>query len=192
MITKYCWRCKETKDSSLFYKDKSKKDGLNGKCKKCDKECAKSLNIQSSPTDTIIAFNNLVEMRKIKKVLRNSISNPNRDYTKIKKKHKQPLKKYKKEKHNRYLWSSAKARAKRYNIPFNLSPEDIIIPLKCPLLDVDMIFRSPFAPSLDRIIPEIGYVKGNVIVISKKANTMKNDASIDELKTFCRNVLSIL
>ena len=38
------------------------------------------------------------------------------------------------------------------------------------------------SPSLDRIIPEKGYVKGNIIVVSLKANTMKNNATIEEIK----------
>ena len=36
--------------------------------------------------------------------------------------------------------------------------------------------------SLDCIIPELGYVPGNVAVISRRANTIKNDATIEELE----------
>lgn len=38
--------------------------------------------------------------------------------------------------------------------------------------------------SLDRILPEKGYVAGNVQVISHKANSMKYSASKEELKLF--------
>ena len=45
------------------------------------------------------------------------------------------------------------------------------------------------SPTLDKIIPERGYVKGNVQVISHKANSMKRNASLDELLLFSRKVI---
>jgi hypothetical protein len=38
------------------------------------------------------------------------------------------------------------------------------------------------SPTLDRIIPSLGYVRGNVKVISMRANVLKHNASLDELK----------
>jgi hypothetical protein len=40
------------------------------------------------------------------------------------------------------------------------------------------------SPSLDRIKPELGYVPGNIQVISARANVMKNDATPEELLAF--------
>ena len=37
------------------------------------------------------------------------------------------------------------------------------------------------SPTLDKIIPSLGYVSGNIWIISHRANTIKSDASIDEL-----------
>ena len=58
---------------------------------------------------------------------------------------------------------------------------------KCPILGIKLS-RSRFidgpqdnSPSLDKIIPEKGYVKGNIIVISQLANRIKNDATYDEI-----------
>jgi hypothetical protein len=37
------------------------------------------------------------------------------------------------------------------------------------------------SPSLDKIKPEYGYIKGNVCIISNKANTIKNNVNYEEL-----------
>jgi hypothetical protein len=77
----------------------------------------------------------------------------------------------------------AKYRAKQKDLDFNITKEDIVIPDICPLLGTPMK-----SPSLDRIIPSKGYIKGNVWVISNRANTLKNDASIQELELLVENL----
>ena len=90
------------------------------------------------------------------------------------------------------MLARAKSRAKKNNLPFNIELADIIIPERCPLLGIKIEsteFRnSPNNPSLDKIIPEKGYIKGNVWVISNRANTLKNDATLTELKTLVENL----
>lgn len=44
------------------------------------------------------------------------------------------------------------------------------------------------SPSLDIIIPSKGYVKGNVWVISNRANRAKSNLSLEELKTLVYNL----
>lgn len=90
----------------------------------------------------------------------------------------------------RYLLYSARARAKKFNFPFNLELSDILIPERCPILEIPL-FRNvdanrpgPNSPSVDRIVPSLGYVKGNIQIISMRANIMKNDASLEELRKF--------
>jgi hypothetical protein len=82
--------------------------------------------------------------------------------------------------------TSARRTAKLKGLPFDLTDSDITIPEFCPvlglLLEKGKVVRSDNSPSLDRIIPSNGYVKGNVLVISMRANRIKNDASIDELR----------
>ena len=71
-----------------------------------------------------------------------------------------------------------KARAKRKGIIFTITLEDIPeIPTHCPVLKTPM-----FMPSLDRLIPGLGYIPGNVRVISQRANRIKADATIEELE----------
>jgi len=82
------------------------------------------------------------------------------------------------------LLAGAKTRAFETMLSFNIDIEDIVIPLLCPILQVPMVIGGRYAPSLDRIFPEKGYTKGNVWVISRKANVMKNDATLDELERF--------
>lgn len=86
----------------------------------------------------------------------------------------------------RVMYDRAKSRAKKQNIVFNLDPEDIIIPKFCPVLGIPL-FRgsgviSDNTPSLDKIIPSLGYIKGNVVVISYKANRIKSDASYEDIQ----------
>ena len=83
------------------------------------------------------------------------------------------------------MYDRAKSRAKKYGVQFNLELEDIIIPKICPVLGIPL-FRgdrviSDNTPSLDKIIPSKGYTKGNIVVISYKANRIKSDATYEEI-----------
>ena len=88
------------------------------------------------------------------------------------------------------MLSRAKQRAKKAEVPFELSVHDIQIPEKCPVLGIPLVFGNSqgrpqpedTSPSLDRIVPELGYVPGNVAVISTRANRVKNDSTLDELR----------
>lgn len=88
----------------------------------------------------------------------------------------------------RYLFLHAQARAKKAGIVFTLSRDDIVIPEFCPVLGLKLewgVGRRASAnrnsPSVDRIVPELGYVPGNVRVISNRANHLKNNATAAEL-----------
>ena len=78
----------------------------------------------------------------------------------------------------------------------NLRPEDIIINEYCPFFNTKIDYRpklknnlTKFNYSVDRIDNSKMYMKGNIWIISRFANTMKNDSSLHELKTFSVNVL---
>jgi hypothetical protein len=102
----------------------------------------------------------------------------------------------------KYLWFKTKKRIykskthrKRNIILFNIEPNDIFIPKYCPYLNLELKFDGdscdPAYYNIDRINSQLGYVKGNVQVISQLANTMKNNATIDELIIFATNVLKL-
>lgn len=78
------------------------------------------------------------------------------------------------------LYSRAKRRARIKNLEFTISKEHIIVPALCPVFKVPMIGR--YAPSLDRCNSSKGYTPDNIMVISTRANTLKNNASIKELE----------
>ncbi len=86
----------------------------------------------------------------------------------------------------RIMVIAAKKTAKSRGLPFDLTYKDIVIPEFCPVLGVKlergMKSRTDASPSLDRIIPENGYVRGNIIVVSWRANFLKSDGSVDELR----------
>lgn len=77
-----------------------------------------------------------------------------------------------------HLVNSARARAKRDGLPFDLTIEDITIPDFCPVLGIPIAGAvgkcNENSPTLDKIIPEKGYVVDNVAVISWRANTIKS------------------
>ena len=92
------------------------------------------------------------------------------------------------------MLNSARERAKKKGIPFDLSPDDIRIPEVCPPLGIHLQRGrgkngpSPNSPSLDRKDPSKGYARGNVWVISWKANRIKMDATGDEIRLLAQRL----
>jgi DNA repair exonuclease SbcCD ATPase subunit len=85
------------------------------------------------------------------------------------------------------LIAGARSRAKRKGVPFTITPEALTQPTHCPVLGIELDYTNAglhvdASASLDRIKPELGYVKGNVIVISWRANRIKCDATPEELQ----------
>lgn len=85
---------------------------------------------------------------------------------------------------------AARCRAKKFGIPFDLSFDDFEIPERCPALGIKLKKsrgrQGDCSPALDRIIPRKGYTKGNIQVISQRANVLKRDASLKELRELVR------
>jgi hypothetical protein len=71
-------------------------------------------------------------------------------------------------------------------LPFEITETDINIPDICPVLGIKLESgfgtgsHTDFSPSLDKIIPSLGYIPGNVVVMSSRANRMKSDGSAEE------------
>lgn len=90
----------------------------------------------------------------------------------------------------RRLLTSCKARAKAKGLECTIVLDDIEIPERCPalgtLLAVGVKKVGPNSPTLDRIDNDKGYVKGNVCVISFRANTIKGNNRADQLEAVAR------
>lgn len=97
----------------------------------------------------------------------------------------------------RFALRGAKRRAENSGVPFKLTEEDLPpIPDRCPVFNTVFIFGNgcvrPESLTLDRIVPTLGYVPGNVMWLSHRANAMKQDASIEELHKFARWALTFV
>ena len=95
------------------------------------------------------------------------------------------------------LFHNAKHRAKKKGIPFTITMEDISVPDICPLLNIKIDCftgdkRSPHNPSLDQIDPGKGYTPDNIQVISSRANWLKADATLSELKLLVERLEEVL
>lgn len=87
------------------------------------------------------------------------------------------------------LLRRARHNAKVAGVDFDLTLDCIFIPASCPILGIPIFFavngaRSDNSPSLDRIDSKKGYVKGNVHVVSWRANKIKQDATVDEMRAW--------
>lgn len=84
------------------------------------------------------------------------------------------------------LWRNARNRAKKRGIEFTILPENIVVPHTCPVLGIPLIIANgaaqPGSPSIDRIDPRKGYIPGNIAVISHKANTIKSNSNVAEIR----------
>lgn len=88
------------------------------------------------------------------------------------------------------LLADARKRAKRKGMEYDLTKEDLVVPEVCPvlglILEVGEGKRQPNSPSIDRIDNSKGYIRGNVAIISLRANALKNDGTIEELKAIVK------
>ena len=83
------------------------------------------------------------------------------------------------------LFERARKRAKQGGLAFGITHAEILIPKACPVLGIPLLIggpRSDQSPSLDRILPSLGYVPGNIRVISDRANRLKSNRSLSEIR----------
>ena len=150
MITKICSKCGLEKNMEDFHRDAHGKQGRKSRCKSCI--ALYMLNRKNVPGVKESLYQN--------------------------------GRKYDRNNPEARMANSARERAKASGIPCEITKQDIVIPEMCPILGIYLERGNrkahDSAPSLDRIIPEVGYVLGNTNVISYRANRIKNDGTARE------------
>jgi hypothetical protein len=94
------------------------------------------------------------------------------------------------------IFHRAKMSARKRKLDFNLELSDIIVPQFCCYLGVELLYepdqyREQHYFTVDRIDSAQGYIKGNIQVICKLANTMKNNATHEQLISFAKKILKV-
>ena len=180
---KVCRICKIEKDIIFFGINKSYSDGHDSQCKECRNKSAslqREKHRKNNNKKYVERYKNDLEFREHRKQTSKKSNAKTRKENPVK-----------------WILYSAKTRAKEKGWDFNLEESDIIIPKKCPILDIELTTKTGGVqqfntPSIDRIDSSKGYIKGNVRIISARANMMKNDANFKELELFSKNIIKYI
>lgn len=185
-LEKQCSKCKQVLPAECFSKQKRASDGLRSSCKKCDALYYRQWR-----------KNGGAQWRR--QWYENGGKERGQSYVKA-----NPIKTI-----TVSLVSGARCRARDKNLPFDIDlnyvrsmvGENAELASHCPALGIALDWSRlrdngnkplPNSPSIDRIDPERGYVKGNIKIISFRANQIKSDASPSELKlvaAYCSKAL---
>lgn len=167
-MIKICNSCHTEKPRSDF-------SGSSGKCRIC--------------RNTILRLQRLANKDEVNRKNRESYQRNKTARRKHQKKYEtkvQELTRIDKDWHAKYLVKAARVRARKLKVPCNLKYGDIIVPTHCPILGIELAKNigsmGNNSATIDRIVPEIGYVKENIIIISCKANRAKANLTIQELR----------
>lgn len=171
LLEKQCSCCNQVLPVEMFHKDRNNRDGMRSQCKACTRLSQAAYFAKRGGRAIRQAY------VKANPVLRITAM----------------------------LVRKARSRAKEKNLPFDIdldyiramAGENAQFASHCPILGIPLEWscrRSnksiplPGSPSLDRIVPERGYVKGNIWIISHRANAIKNNATHEELKLVTKAV----
>lgn len=85
------------------------------------------------------------------------------------------------------IYTHARRSSRTRGIHFDITPEDIEAPSVCPVLGIELTYGGTgivrdTSASIDRVDNSLGYIKGNIRIISNRANRLKSNATADELQ----------
>jgi hypothetical protein len=179
METKICTKCEQAKPLDEMTKCSKSPDGRGSYCKECHRAYTKEWT--SGNEDRVKATRKAYNRNNAEKISeRNKVYKAeNRDYFL------EYNRRYANEKPEKALLYEARKRAKKFGLPITIADTDIVIPEFCPILGIKLVRGSAddnrdACPSLDRVNPELGYVPGNIAVISYRANRIKNNGTSEE------------
>ena len=90
------------------------------------------------------------------------------------------------------MLTGARRRARFSGFECSIKISDIHVPEYCPILGIRLVVNENFggddSPTLDRVNVNKGYIKGNICVISSRANRIKNDATRGEVEAVLRYI----
>lgn len=193
-MTKICKRCQQEKNLAEYYQ---RRDGTvtESYCKECRRVIAKEdskskqrlQKWRDANPEKYSAQHQAAGARRAQRVkTQESYANHLR----------QQKKEHSRKNFVQCMLQRARQRAKRDKVLFSLTVHDVHIPTHCPVLGIKMELgtRSDYRNTytLDRVDPTKGYTPDNTRVISMIANTMKSNASREELLTFARNIEAYL
>jgi hypothetical protein len=162
-----CSKCKKEKTIEDFYKSKTTKSGYESGCKDCRRIAASNY----SKTVTHSA-----ERKEKRRVQRQKYKQRTRGDMKYMLK---------------AAMQHAKARAHKQNVPCDLTIEylESLVVSHCPITEEPLDWErrqvinghpTPRSPSLDKIIPSLGYVPGNCAFLSHRGNAIKSNGTMEE------------
>ncbi len=168
---KKCYKCKKYSCLNNFHKNRSKKDGLSLYCKECKKIQDKKYSKNKKRYNSSYYLSHKEEYK---------------DYNQRR------IELHRIEPRIR-LRGGCRARAIKKGLDFDLkSYKDLPkVPKFCPVLGIPLIcgkgksFKgggTDNSPSLDRIDNDKGYIKGNLQIISRKANQMKSNGNFKDIE----------
>lgn len=160
--TKVCANCEEELPTKFFSINKASSDGLQRKCRACDRHYQAQRRAKEGYAQQQTKYYQQ-RHEELKDDLQYRL---------------------------RKLLNASRARAKKKNLYHDLQFEEVleIFPMDmiCPVFGCEMEWgvgsNSPLSPSIDRIDSSQGYTIDNVQIMCWRANRIKADASLNELK----------
>lgn len=159
LTAKKCPKCQTTKNVSLFVKHRGRANGITSLCRECHR-LTSNLHFSNNRTQECLRFRKQRAKWKETNPIGYKLS---------------------------HMAAEAKRRARRTGLPFDIDVKylsEIMVDC-CPVLGVKLNYESAFladnSPSLDRFQPDLGYVRGNLYIMSFRANRLKMDATPNEL-----------
>jgi len=187
---KKCSHCGIMKSSLEFSLNRCLSDGLMNQCKQCEtakrkaqeehyKNTYNSLPARSGTKKCAHCQQWLgIEMFSIARTRKDGLNPVCRDCNSS------YISKWKEANPRETMLKQAQSGARQRGLEFSLSVADIVIPTHCPIFGFEMKpgGKRSTSPSIDRIDNSKGYIPGNIVVVSVKANHVKSDCTIAELK----------